>query len=337
MENNFVSDIPKPSLLFIHNGRTRFVQIDLDLLQPHFKITELYLTSPLFNPARIIHAVMQHDIVLGWFSSWHTFLPILAGRRFGKPTVLIVGGYDTANLPEADYGSQRGGLRRWIATTTMRQASHLITNSHSAKGETMTNVGIPAQKISVIYHGVPPMPPGDMHQRQPIVLTVGNVWRENLLRKGLLPFVESAKFLPDLEFVLVGKWQDDSINELRNIAPPNVRFTGFIPEDELRNLYQTASVYVQASLHEGFGMSVAEAMLGGCFPVITNCGSLPEVVGSCGVVVQDQQPESIVAGIYEALSMSSQARQLARSRILQEFTLERREQTLTTFIQQCLS
>lgn len=314
-------------LLFIHNGRTRFVRIDHDLLKHHFNVTEVYLRSPRFNPSTILRLVKQNDIVLGWFASWHTLLPVLLARRLGKPTVLIVGGYDTANVPQANYGSQRGGWRRWIASRAMRQASHLITNSYSAQQETMSNVGIPAQKITVIYHGVPAIPPGSFEQRAPIILTVGNVWRENLLRKGLLPFVESAKYLPNLEFVLVGKWQDDSIEILRGIAPANVRFTGFIADDELTHLYQTASVYVQASLHEGFGMSVAEAVLGGCVPIVTSVGSLPEVVGNFGLFT-DQKPDNIAQVIEKGLLIDSEKRLGARNRILSEFNLKQREENL---------
>ena len=55
-------------------------------------------------------------------------------------------------------------------------------------------------------------------------------------------------------------------------APPNVTLTGWVEEDELDALYRRAAVYVQASRHEGFGLSVAEAMLAGDIPVVTARG-----------------------------------------------------------------
>src|SRR5207249_5213140 len=124
-------------------------------------------------------------------------------------------------------------------------------------------------------------------RRTRMALTVGNVWRENLLRKGLLPFVQASRFLPDVRFVLAGAWKDNSIEELRKAAGPNVEFLGFVPDERLAELYEQASVYVQASLHEGFGMSLAEAMAAGCVPVASRCGALPEVVGDAGVYFSD--------------------------------------------------
>lgn len=71
---------------------------------------------------------------------------------------------------------------------------------------------------------------------------------------------------------------DDSIDYLKSIATPNVEFTGFVAEDELIKWYQKAKVYNQPSWHEGFGISVAEAILCECIPVVSDCGALPEVV-----------------------------------------------------------
>src|SRR5215204_3910830 len=118
----------------------------------------------------------------------------------------------------------------------------------------MKNAEVRADQISALYHGVPDrigsLPPAT---RERIVLTVGNVNHSNLQRKGHEPFVRAAALLPDVRFVLVGDWQDDAIEHLRSIATGNVSFTGRVAGETLLNHYRNASVYVQASLHEGFG------------------------------------------------------------------------------------
>jgi glycosyltransferase involved in cell wall biosynthesis len=320
-------------ILFVHNQATRFVRIDRDLLAERFEVTERCEESVRrLRPLMIRRAVRDHDLVFGWFASWHTFLPVLAARRVGRPSVVVVGGYDTANLPEAGYGSQRGGLRKYVARAVIRSATRLIANSESAKREAVANAAADPGKVSVIYHGVEPAPLGPLVGREPIVLTVGNVWRENLLRKGLLPFVQTAAHLPEVRFVHIGRWCDDGIDELRRAAGPNVEFRGAVSDDELNSWYGRASVYVQASLHEGFGISVAEAMSAGCIPVTTRAGSLPEVVGPTGVFAESNAPADLADAVRRALGREGDARRAARDRVIAEFPMERRRQALHKLI-----
>ena len=68
----------------------------------------------------------------------------------------------------------------------IKNASHLLTNSESAKDETIRHVGVFEAKITVIYHGIPLFPAANMAHRQSLVLTVGGVKQENMLRKRLL-------------------------------------------------------------------------------------------------------------------------------------------------------
>jgi glycosyltransferase involved in cell wall biosynthesis len=161
-----------------------------------------------------------------------------------------------------------------------------------------------------------------------MVLSVGIVDQPNIWRKGHEPFVRAAAHLPEVEFVLVGKWKDGAIDDLRSIASENVTFTGWVPDEALLEYYRDASVYVQASAHEGFGLSVAEAMLAGCVPVVTRRGSLPEVVGDCGFYVESQSPRELAAAIEEALNAPGEFRQQARDRILTQFPLEKRAESI---------
>jgi glycosyltransferase involved in cell wall biosynthesis len=324
-------------ILFIHNGLTRFVQIDRDLLAERYSVTELHARGlSSFRALRLRRLVGAHDLVFCWFASWHAVLPVLLARRLGRPSVVVVGGYDTASIPQADYGSQRGGLRRLLARTIIRTATHLITHSAAARTEAISNAGADPDRISVIYLGVSPVPSEPPMPRERLVLTVGNVWRENLLRKGLLPFVQAAAHLPDVRFVHVGRWCDESIADLRRVAPPNVRFLGFLPDPDLWKWYAQASVYVQASLHEGFGLSVAEAMTAGAIPVVTRAGALPEVVGDTGVYTASSSSADLAEAIRQGLALDADARQRSRARVLQRFPMDRRRTLLARAIDQLL-
>ena len=321
-------------ILFIHNALTEFVRLDLEELRKHYDVTEHYEKSRYVNPAALWKQVRQHDLVFGWFASWHTFLPLLMATVTHKPSVLIVGGYDVAKMPEIGYGHQRGGLKKWMSRRTMRFANRLNTISLYSRDEAIRNAAIPGERISASYLGVPDqfgsLPSGP---RARMALTVGNVDRDNLQRKGHEPFVRAAALVPDVNFVLVGNWKDDAIQYLRSIATPNVTFAGRVSNDELLACYRRAAVYVQASLHEGFGLSVAEAMLAGCVPVTTGAGALSEVTGDCGVRISSPEPAAIAKGVEEALAYPNATRAAIRARILEEFPMSRRRQHLRELVE----
>ena len=325
-------------ILFVHNHPTQFVRLDLAELQKRYQVTECYLRSRWVNPAAIWRQVKSHDLVFGWFASWHTFLPIEFGRRLRKPSVLVIGGYDVADIPEIGYGHQRGGMKRWLSRRTMRSASCLITNSGYSQEEAARNVGLAKEQVSAVYHGVPD-PFGVLPQgpRARLVLTVGNVDRSNLQRKGHEAFVRTAALMPDVNFVLAGAARDDATDYLRTIATPNVTLTGRLSDEALNDYYRKASVYVQASRHEGFGLSVAEAMLAGCVPVVTRAGALPEVAGDSGLFVDSPEPQGLARAIEKALAYSDEARASIRQRILDRFPLEKRGQLLEQLIRPLLN
>ncbi len=58
----------------------------------------------------------------------------------------------------------------------------------------------------------------------------------------------------------------------------HVAFEGIVDSVKLRDLYATSEIFVSTSLHEGFGMAIAEAMNNHLPVVATNCGALPYLV-----------------------------------------------------------
>lgn len=305
----------------------------MEELRKRYQVTECYLQSRLMNPSGIWQQVWSHDLVFGWFASWHTCLPLEFAKLLGKPSVLVIGGYDLANMPEIDYGHQRGGMTRWVSRRVMKSASCLVTNSQYSREEAASNAGLSKQLVHAIHHGVPDRF-GSLPQlpRERMALTVGNVDRSTLQRKGHEAFVRTAALMPDVNFVLVGNWRDDAVDQLRSIATPNVTFTGRVSDQSLLDYYRRAAVYVQASRHEGFGMSVAEAMLAGCIPVVTRAGALPEVTGDSGILVDNSEPAVLALAIEKALAYPDSARAAIRQRILDRFPLEKRGQLLHQLI-----
>ncbi|HYP49261.1 MAG TPA: glycosyltransferase [Thermoleophilaceae bacterium] len=324
-------------VLYVHSRKASFVAIDREILASEHRIEDLYQPGRMPRVAQVVRGVRRADLVFGWFASWHTFLPVTLAWLLRKPSVLIIGGFDTANMPDIGYGYQQGGLRRTASRWIMRRATRLVTNSNYSRSEIERNTPIPPERVTVIHHGVPD-PFGHLPEapKERTALTVGHLVRTTLEHKGHRPFVAAARLLPDVRFTFVGKWHDDAIDELRAIAGENVEFTGWLSDEELLERYRRASVYVQASRHEGFGLAVAEAMLAGCVPAVMDVTAMPEVVGDAGVLLRSQHPEEVARGVTEALALGAQGGRRARERILREFPLAGRREGILRVAREAL-
>lgn len=315
-------------VVYFYREMSEYIQIELDLLRERHHVTAVECRSRWPQPLRVLGLIARSDLVMSWFASWHSLFPTLACRLLRKPMIVTVGGYDTAQLPGIDYGSQRGGFRRWVSIAVMKLATRLIVISEFTRRETAA-LGIDSRKFVLGYLGLDPARyPDPRRPREDLVITVGGVNTSNLTRKGLEPFVRAAARLPHLRFVVVGAWMDGAIDRLSAIATPNVTFTGRATHDDKVRWLWRSRVVVQASQHEAFGLSLAEGMLCGCVPVVTRAGALPEVAGDAGVVIDSADPQAIADGIVRALELGAGASLRSRERVLACFTIDQRRALL---------
>ena len=323
-------------ILYVHSRKASFVAIDREILAGRFEVEDLYQPGRAPHPLKVLRGVLRCDLVFGWFASWHTFFPITLAWLLRKPSVLVIGGFDVANMPDIGYGHQRGGLRMHASRWIFRRAGRLMTFSYYSGEEIERNTPIPASRVTVVQLGVPDPFGEEPGAKERTALTVGAVDRGTLVQKGQLSFVHAARELPDVPFVLAGRWLDDAVEELRAAAPPNVEFTGWLSQDDLLERYRRARVYVQASRHEGFGLAVAEAMLAGCVPVVVNTTAMPEVVGDAGVLIESPRPQAVADGVRRALELGPDAARRARGRILTAFPMESRREGVLRVVDEAL-
>lgn len=82
----------------------------------------------------------------------------------------------------------------------------------------------------------------------------------------------------------------------------NITYTGWVSEEELKNLYKRAKVFALPSFIEGVGMAALEAACYGCDIVLTNIGAPKEYYNGRAVLVNPNSIDSIGEGVIEAMT-----------------------------------
>ncbi|MEM2703869.1 MAG: glycosyltransferase family 4 protein [Candidatus Bathyarchaeia archaeon] len=303
-----------------------FIRCDLEILKRHFDVRELMV--PTFrNPLNILKLLLwiaRVDLVYTWFAGTNAFFAALFCKLLGKKSVVVVGGYEVAYVPEINYGSLLSLLERVKVKFVLRHTSMALPVSKSTAME-MLRVAKP-KRFEIVYNGVDVERFKPLSKKEDLVITVANITESTIKKKALEVFVKTAAFLPQIQFVLIGKY-DNSVQQLRKIASPNVFFTGYLSDEELLNYYRRAKVYCQLSVHESFGVALAEAMACGCIPVATKRYALPEVVGDTGFYVPYNDPKATAKAIKKALKSEDKGEK-ARERIWRRFSIKTREEKL---------
>jgi glycosyltransferase involved in cell wall biosynthesis len=326
----------RPRILLAHISQRHlpsFVLRDLRILQEEFDVTPLSFRGRR-DVLRLFAKVATHDAIVSWFAWDQAYWGSFAAGLFGRPSLIIAGGFDVVRMPEIDYGNLISEANAKRTRAALLRGDRVLAVSRSIAQDAATLSG--RRDIQVVYLGFDggDFPFGPNKKR--LVLTVGEVTSSNVRRKGIGTFIRTASLLPNVPFVVVGGIQEEALVSLGNL-PPNLQLMGRVPDNDLVKLMMDAHVYAQISAHEGFGCSLAEAMLCGCFPVVTHRGAIREVVGDTGHYVPYDDPEKTAEAIREALSSSPAAGRRARARIVELFPIETRRRALLTAVRECLT
>jgi len=131
---------------------------------------------------------------------------------------------------------------------------------------------------------------------------------ECIERKGVRYIIEALGLLKDRNIVLniAGQFspEDPYCKNITNLInrlglKDRINFHGFLQREELEKLYRSSSIFILASISEGYGMVLAEAMNFGLPVIATTAGAIPELItdGVNGILVRPADSESIAAAI----------------------------------------
>ena len=207
-------------------------------------------------------------------------------RERGNVVVTV---HDVAVLRHPEWFNRwTASYSRLVVPRVLRAATRLIAVSDFTRRELVSLLGLPEERIDVIPNGVEDVfTPDGPSAAGDYTLAVGTLEpRKNLAR--IAQAVEG-------ELRVVGARGWGGVD-----PPPNVTWLGDVADDELATLYRGARCLVFASLYEGFGIPVAEALACGC-AVVTSAGSaMQELAGDDAVYVDPADVDSIREGIARA-------------------------------------
>lgn len=205
------------------------------------------------------------------------------------------------------------GQIRWA----VGRADHILADSHQTRQDLLDLLQVPPEKVSTVHLAAD-------ERFRPLVDSALNLDPYDL-EPGYLLFVgtlEPRKNIPTLlgafhslrergivqaPLVLVGQrgWLAEEIYETIDTLglEQSVRILTQVQGGEaLVQLYNGASLLVLPSYYEGFGLPVLEAMACGTPVVASRRGSLPEVAGDAGVLIDPEEPDEIGAAVERILT-----------------------------------
>ncbi len=202
----------------------------------------------------------------------------------------------------------------------VRHTDHIIAVSETTKRDAIRLLGVPADKITVIYEAANPKY-RPLERRTPLL-------KEALKRYGIpgpfilfvstieprknLPTLLRAyrrlldEYKPEVELVVVGErgWLYEEVFALTEELDlkEKVLYLGRLSVDDLLLLYNAARLHVHPALYEGFGLPPLEAMACGTPTIVANVSSLPEVVGDAALLVDPQDECGWTVAIWRGLT-----------------------------------
>ncbi|OGW83166.1 MAG: hypothetical protein A2Z83_05935 [Omnitrophica bacterium GWA2_52_8] len=207
---------------------------------------------------------------------------------------------------------------KWLPYA-IRRAGHIIADSRHTKHDICRLTGIPKDRIDVIYASghegfSRSMTKTDMESvkaryalRDKYFIFVGTLEPRKNLKRVVEAFARFKRDARHSEYQLIlvgskgfahGHYYRALLNE-SVLKSGDLVFTDYVSHQELNALYCGAEALVFASLYEGFGIPVLEAMACGTPVIASDRTSVPEVGGAAALYVNPENTEDIAAKMRE--------------------------------------
>ncbi len=241
------------------------------------------------------------------------------------------------------YGFLKSIYYKRILKLCIKRAERIITVSKSTATDIERIFG-EMEKVEIIYNGVSEgFSPvkcekdektlNELSISKPYIIFLGNERpHKNFLNTARAFEILTNKF-PHLKLVSAGITEEEAIRIVGKKID-KIICTGYIGDEKISVLLRNAELAVMPSFYEGFCLPVLEAMACGCPVITSNRSSLPEVVGSAGLMINPHNPSEIAEAI-SLLLVDHQKRNELREKGLErvgEFSWEKTASLLLKLI-----
>ncbi len=312
------------SALLKQPGRHEYVLIKAKGSSSHSPI-DSSATSVTLPFSRRMSALIWHRLRLpitletftGALDLYHATDYLIPPLRKAKGVVTV---HDLSFLVHPELGA--AGLVKYLRSAlpvSLDRASLVLADSQNTKKDIADLLGFAKERVEVVYCGVSEYfrPADDATELErvrekyglhsPYILTLGTIEpRKNYVR--LIQAYQQLRAENGIAHDLIigggkGWLYQDVFDEVKSLGlEKQVRFLGFVPDDDLLGMLSLAELFVYPSIYEGFGLPPLEAMACGTPVVASNTSCLPEILGDAAVFVDPLDVSSMANGMISMLS-----------------------------------
>ncbi len=270
------------------------------------------LLDPVFWPNQL-----KKDAIDLYFSPM-SYFPL----GTNVPGIVTIHDLRSFNCPEY-YPFLRYHYLQWIIRRSARNAKRIISVSQYTRDDILKYLKVDSSKVHVIHEGIHAEPWQIKHTDEEyntlkkkyglekhFILSIGHLEpRKNYIRLIEAFSILKKEFSIDHDLVIVGQenwfFKEIYAKVVELNLNNSVHFTNFVEQKDIAPLYQLADVFVTVSTFEGFGFTPLESMAAGTPVVVSNCSSLPEVVGDAAILCDPYNVKDIANSINHLLSDES--------------------------------
>lgn len=282
------------------------------------------------------------------------FSPVQEGLLAGDvPSVVVMHDLTALKFPEA-YGRLTVAQTRWLVPRMLARAAAVVAVSQNTRRDLLETFRLDPSRVEVIGEGFERsvFHPRDEREiaaacakhgvKGRYLLYAGTFSRHKNLGLVARALAALGPASADVSLVLVGRKDAGAFGEFQALVGElglgaRVITPGYVSRDELAALMSGAAAFVYPSRYEGFGLAPLEAMACGAPVVASNVASLPEVVGTGGVLVDEATPESWAKAIGSALEGERGEAQAAALTQARRFDWDEAVSQLATLLRRVVS